>query len=239
MLDISVIIACFNGAETLAETLASLGRPGVETAPGRSSSPTTARPTPRWRSSWAYAAPTRACGCGWWTPAREKGKSYALNTAIRAAEGRAILFCDADDAVAPGWLAAMGAALDRHPFVAARIDLGRLSPGWTLASRGLAQQDHLSRLPYPPHCAGRRRRHARLPPRGLRGGGGVRSRLRGDGGHRLLHPGAPCGLRARLRAGGGLPLPLPRRPRRDHGGRPTATPTTGRSCAGATAPSRS
>jgi GT2 family glycosyltransferase len=80
------------------------------------------------------------------------GKSHALNAAIRAAEGRTVLFCDADDMVAPGWLAAMGRALERYPFVAARIDLARLSPAWTLTSRGLLQQDHLRRLPYPPHA---------------------------------------------------------------------------------------
>jgi GT2 family glycosyltransferase len=82
----------------------------------------------------------------------ERGKSFALNRAIRAAAGRAILFCDADDAVAPGWLAAMGRALDRHPFVAARIDPRPLSPGWTVASRGLVQESRLYRLPYPPHA---------------------------------------------------------------------------------------
>ncbi len=151
MLEISVIIACFNGAETLAETLASLviqewdrtweiiladngsTDASVEIFLGLAA----ARPDVRMRVVDAGA---------------QKGKSFALNTAIRAARGRSLLFCDADDAVAPGWLAAMGAALDRHPFVAARVDLAKLSPEWTLSTRRIAQQDHLNRLPHPPHA---------------------------------------------------------------------------------------
>jgi glycosyltransferase involved in cell wall biosynthesis len=151
MLEISVIIACFNGAETLAETLASLviqewnrtweiiladngsTDASVEIFLGLAA----ARPDVRMRVVDAGA---------------QKGKSFALNTAIRAARGRSLLFCDADDAVAPGWLAAMGAALDRHPFVAARVDLAKLSPEWTLSTRRITQQDHLNRLPHPPHA---------------------------------------------------------------------------------------
>ena len=36
--------------------------------------------------------------------------------------------------------------------MAARIDLAKLSPDWTLASRGIAQQTRLNRLPHPPHA---------------------------------------------------------------------------------------
>jgi glycosyltransferase involved in cell wall biosynthesis len=151
MLEISVIIACFNGAETLAETLASLviqewSRSWEIVLADNGSTDASVQIF----TSLAAARPDvrmRVVDAG-----REKGKSFALNTAIRAARGRSILFCDADDTVAPGWLAAMGTALDRHPFVAARIDLRKLSPEWTLASRGLVQQDQLRRLPYPPHA---------------------------------------------------------------------------------------
>ena len=97
MLEISVIIACFNGAETLAETLASLV-------------------IQEWDRSWeiiladngstdasveiflglAAARPDGDAGGG---RRAQKGKSFALN-AIRAARGRSLLFCDADDRVA-------------------------------------------------------------------------------------------------------------------------------------------
>ena len=81
-----------------------------------------------------------------------KGKSHALNVGIRAAHGRALLFCDADDTMAPGWLAAMAAALDRHAFVAARMDIRALNPDWTLAHRRQAQEHGLGTLPHAPHC---------------------------------------------------------------------------------------
>ena len=54
--------------------------------------------------------------------------------------------------MAPGWLAAMGTALDRHAFVAARMDIRALNPDWTLAQRRLAQERELGTLPHAPHC---------------------------------------------------------------------------------------
>ena len=147
----TVVIACHNGAETLAETLESLvaqawDRPWEILLADNGSTDASAA---------IFAAAARAhpdVRMRVLDASARKGKSFALNTAIRAAHGRSILFCDADDTVAPGWLAAMGAALDAHPFVAARIDLRRLSPEWTLSSRGIAQQQYLNRLPYPPHA---------------------------------------------------------------------------------------
>ena len=149
--DVSVIIACHNGAATLAETLDSLvaqvwDRPWEVLLADNGSTDASAE-------IFAAAArahpgvPMRRLDAG-----QRKGKSWALNAAIRAAAGRSVLFCDADDTVAPGWLAAMGAALEHHPFVAARIDLRKLSPEWTLSSRGIAQQKNLNRLPYPPYA---------------------------------------------------------------------------------------
>ena len=149
--EISVVIACLNGAATLPETLASLvaqkwERPWEVILADNGSTDASvavfeaaARAHPHVRMRVVDAS-------------RQKGKSFALNLAIRAAPGRALLFCDADDTVGPGWLAAMGRALDRHPFVAARIDLAKLSPAWTLASRGIAQESGLKRLSHPPHA---------------------------------------------------------------------------------------
>jgi cellulose synthase/poly-beta-1,6-N-acetylglucosamine synthase-like glycosyltransferase len=64
--------------------------------------------------------------------------------------GDVLLFCDADDEVAPGWLGAMGRALQTHEFVACRFDTTKLNPPW-LQSRGTLQRDGLSRLWYPPY----------------------------------------------------------------------------------------
>src|SRR4051812_37521166 len=44
------------------------------------------------------------------------GPAYARNVGARAAAGRSLAFCDADDVVAPGWVVAVGAALRREEF---------------------------------------------------------------------------------------------------------------------------
>ena len=56
-----------------------------------------------------------------------KGCGPARNAGARATTSEYLLFCDADDVVAPGWVSAMVAALDRHPVVFGQIDIKRLN----------------------------------------------------------------------------------------------------------------
>jgi GT2 family glycosyltransferase len=65
--------------------------------------------------------------------------------------GEALLFCDADDQVAPGWLAAMGRALVEHDFVAGRLDTERLNTPWVAQSHANPQRNGLNRYRYPPY----------------------------------------------------------------------------------------
>ena len=74
-----------------------------------------------------------------------RGKPYALNTGVQAATGEALVFCDADDEVGAGWLAAMGEALTKYDFVACRVDITKLNAPWVQASRGAFQSKELSR----------------------------------------------------------------------------------------------
>ena len=47
-----------------------------------------------------------------------RGKSYyARNVGVRASNGKSLLFCDADDWVAPGWVSEMGEALSQYDVV--------------------------------------------------------------------------------------------------------------------------
>jgi glycosyltransferase involved in cell wall biosynthesis len=72
------------------------------------------------------------------------GTAYARNHAVlTAASGRYLVFTDADDVVAPGWLAGMAAALPRSRFAAARLEHARLNPAWTVAFRGSDQTSDL------------------------------------------------------------------------------------------------
>ena len=79
-----------------------------------------------------------------------RGAAHAMNLGAGAAAGDALLFCDADDAVGEGWLAAMAAALAQHDFVAPRFDMERLNPGWVYASQSNPQVEGLQQYRYPP-----------------------------------------------------------------------------------------
>lgn len=79
-----------------------------------------------------------------------KGQAHARNLGAAAATGDALLFCDADDEVAPGWLEALGRALAVHEFVACRYDNETLNPVWVRRTHLNPQKDGLTTYDYPP-----------------------------------------------------------------------------------------
>lgn len=86
-----------------------------------------------------------------------QGQPYALNVGARAAVGDALTFCDADDMVGSGWVAAMGEALSRYDFVACRFEIEKLNAPWVQKSRGNPQPDGVQKYnhpPYLPHAGG-------------------------------------------------------------------------------------
>lgn len=145
---ISVIIACYNGAETLAEQLAALSQQRWSGAwelllvDNRSTDRSVAlarsfqRQLPELRIIEANA---------------RQGQPYALNCGIAAARGEALLFCDADDVVADGWLAAMASAVATAPLVAGPFDLTRLNPDAVAQGRDNPQPQGVQSYRYPPY----------------------------------------------------------------------------------------
>ena len=79
-----------------------------------------------------------------------RGQAHARNAGAAAAGGDAFLFCDADDQVAPGWLAALGRALATYEFVACRYDNETLNPAWVRRTHLNPQKDGLTAYDYPP-----------------------------------------------------------------------------------------
>jgi glycosyltransferase involved in cell wall biosynthesis len=79
-----------------------------------------------------------------------QGQAHARNLGAAAATGDAYLFCDADDEVAPGWLAALGCALAQHDFMACRYDNEKLNPVWVRRTHLNPQRDGLTSYDYPP-----------------------------------------------------------------------------------------
>jgi glycosyltransferase involved in cell wall biosynthesis len=67
--------------------------------------------------------------------------SYARNVGARASRGSKLVFADADDELAPGYLAAMSMALDVHPFVTSRVDTNALNEPWVRDAHGAWQDD--------------------------------------------------------------------------------------------------
>jgi len=82
--------------------------------------------------------------------AGKQSRAYALNVGARAAKGDVSLFCDADDVVAPGWLAAMAEALEQHDFVAGTIEVEALnqSKAWRPTPPNWAMKRNLNFLPF-------------------------------------------------------------------------------------------
>ena len=80
-----------------------------------------------------------------------RGAAHARNVGVRAATGEAILFCDADDEAAPGWLAAMGRALTQYDCVACRLDTEKLNPPWVQEVHENSQRSSLTKLPFLPY----------------------------------------------------------------------------------------
>lgn len=66
--------------------------------------------------SFASSLPIRVVEC------EQPGTSAARNRGAATASSERLLFCDADDQVAPGWVRAMGLALERHDAVGGAIE---------------------------------------------------------------------------------------------------------------------
>lgn len=75
------------------------------------------------------------------------GGGYASNVGARHARAEKLVFVDADDVVAPGYLSAIVAALDEHEFVTAAFDQETLNPSWVRAAHGPAWRDGDGPLP--------------------------------------------------------------------------------------------
>ena len=109
---ISVVMPVYNAARVVGEQLDALAG---QTYAG------TAAFVERWRG--------RIPGLRVVDASARQGAAAARNLGARATGGDGLAFCDADDVVAPGWLAALAKALEDHEFVAGACDHEALNPG--------------------------------------------------------------------------------------------------------------
>lgn len=66
----------------------------------------------------------------------DRGVAYARRAGVEASTAGAVAFCDGDDVVSAGWVAAMGDALREHALVSGDVDLKLLNDPSTARSRG-------------------------------------------------------------------------------------------------------
>jgi len=120
---ISVVVPCFNAQPTIGRQLTALARqtePPWEVIVADNGSTDGSVDVAREFAS-AFRS-FRLVDAG-----QRAGASHARNRGADAATGDVLAFCDADDEVAPGWLAGLRDALRDHDFVASRFDFTKLN----------------------------------------------------------------------------------------------------------------
>lgn len=157
---LSVILPCFNGAKTITNQLEALTKQ-------------------QWSGSWEVVVsnngstdesmtiveryrdrlPGLRVVNAYTPPGPRLGVVHSYNVGIKAAAGDACVFCEADDEVAPGWLAAMGEALSKYDFVAGSLEYRKLNEAWLIKDdqemrqeKGLLTYEYYPHLPYASGC---------------------------------------------------------------------------------------
>lgn len=145
-MQLSVIIPCFNAASTIAVQLEALANqywsePWEVIISDNGSTDRTVEVVEQYKKKLPNLRIVNSSD--------QRGAAHARNVGASAAAGDALVFCDADDEVAPGWLAAMGEALSKYDFVACQREYNKLNEPWTLKHRSLSQIDGLQHYKYP------------------------------------------------------------------------------------------
>jgi GT2 family glycosyltransferase len=159
MIKLSVILPCFNGAATLSLQLDALaaqqwGESWEVLVVNNGSTDESMAIVESYRDRLPHLRIIEA----YHPPAPRLGVANSYNVGIAAAQGESVVFCEADDEVAPGWLAAMGNALAEHDMVAGRLEYQKLNPEWLYVARDEYQQVaglvETSNPPYLPYASG-------------------------------------------------------------------------------------
>lgn len=137
---LSVILPCFNGAETIAVQLEALTRQSWAgewevIVVNNGSTDNSMEIVERYRDRLQNLQIVNA----YQPPEPRRGVTHSYAVGFQAATGDAFLLCEADDEVGEGWLTALGNSLQEHQFVAAAIEYTKLNRNW-LVGKGWQQQ---------------------------------------------------------------------------------------------------
>ena len=125
-MDLSVVIACYDGLPWLTQQLDTLAAedPGVpwEVVVADNGSADASLTVVR---SYADRLPVRVVDAS-----DRPGPAHARNVGVAASGGDALVFLDQDDVISPGYLRAMVVGMAAHQLVAGHMDCASLNPGW-------------------------------------------------------------------------------------------------------------
>ena len=121
---LSVIIPCYNAADTISDQLDSLAnqhwdQPWEVVVIDNDSTDHTVDIVKKYQNKIPHLRIIHAN--------EKRNVAYARNTGVNNCEGDFLAFCDADDVVGANWVAGMGNALAKHPFVACKMDWATLN----------------------------------------------------------------------------------------------------------------
>lgn len=144
---LSVIIPCYNASETIAMQLEAFANeswtePWELIIADNGSTDGTGDLIEQYRGRIEHLRVIDASG--------RRGQAHARNCGVQEARGDLLAFCDADDVIAPGWVAAMGRALCVNDFVACRFDVDKLNAPWIRESRRNPQEQGVQAYTNPP-----------------------------------------------------------------------------------------
>ena len=139
---VSVIIPAHNAAATLQAQLDAVAVAAADPGAPRSeviivdnrSTDDTAAIAARWKAENELPVTVVAA-------AERASEAYARNVGLEHASADLLAYCDADDKVSEGWLAAMADALATADYATGPLDLDSLNPDWLRATRGQTSFD--------------------------------------------------------------------------------------------------
>lgn len=150
--ELSVVIAAYNAADTLGEQLEALASQSVDfpwevVVADNGSTDSTRAVAEAWRDRLPSLRVVDA--------SRRRGPGAARNVGVTYARAPFIAFCDADDVVGDGWLTAMHEALQQDDLVTGWWGCERLNPGWRPFTGLRKDIEWFDFFPYLPRAAGR------------------------------------------------------------------------------------
>jgi len=150
---LSVIIPCLNAADTIGVQLDALSKqkwdkPWEVIVADNGSSDDTVKIVEHYQNCFQNLRIVDASD--------KKGPAHARNVGVAASKAELLAFCDADDEVASGWVAAIGDSILVNDFVASRLEFAKLSdPRFLKGKKSTRQNKGLmiyNYVPYFPHA---------------------------------------------------------------------------------------